>query len=103
MKKFEVRKNHIEISFKNRSRIKSGCTFDAQDQYPEIMEIFNDKEAALEALKKYKSEIQKLSGGAGSYYLVTEFYVEENVYDYDGEWISGGDVLKFSEMPVLED
>jgi hypothetical protein len=39
-----------------------------------------------------------LSGSAGTYYLVTEYCVEENEYDEDGEWVSGGDVLEFSHM-----
>ena len=29
---------------------------------------------------------------------VTEYYVEENEYDEDNEWISGGDIWEISEI-----
>lgn len=101
--KYEIRKNTKEISCKKRVEIKAGCTLDQENQDPEIIKAFDDKEEALNELKQYKSEICKLSGGAGSYYLVTEYYVEENGYDEDCEWVSGGDVWAFSEMPEIED
>ncbi len=98
--KYEIRKNTREISYKNRSEIKDGCTLDQDNQEPEIIKSFDDKDKALNELKSYKSDIRKLSGGAGSYYLVTEYYVEENDYDEDGEWVSGGDVWEFSKMQI---
>lgn len=98
--KYEIRKNTREISYKKRAEIKEGCTLDQFDQEPEIIKTFDDKDEALIELKSYKSDIRKLSGGAGSYYLITEYYVEENEYDEDGEWVSGGDVWAFSEMKI---
>lgn len=85
----------------NKHEIKRGCTLEQDNQEPEIIQPFADKEEALEELKKYKSEVIKLSGGAGTYYSVTEYYVEENEYDEDGEWISGGDVWEFAEMEFV--
>lgn len=54
-------------------------------------------------MQKYESEVVKLGGGAGTVYRVTEYYVQENEYDKDGDWISGGDVWEFSRMPEIED
>lgn len=98
--KYEIRKNTREISYKKRAEIKEGCTLEQDNQEPEIIKIFDDKDEALNELKLYKSDICKLSGGAGSYYLITEYYVEENEYDEDGEWINGGDVWEFSKMQI---
>lgn len=57
-------------------------------------------EEAKEELQKYKSSIRELSGGAGKYYLVEEYYVEENDYDEDGEWVNGGNALAFSKITI---
>lgn len=98
--KYEIRKNTREISYKNRMEIKQGCTLEQDNQVPEIIKSFDDKDEALNELKSYKSDIRKLSGILGTYYAVTEYYVEENEYDEDGEWASGGDAWEFSEMKI---
>lgn len=102
MKKYELRKNTREISYKERNEITEGCTLNQMDQEPEIIESFDSKEEALKKLENKESEICQLSGGAGAYYSVTEYYVEENEYDEDGEWVEGGDVYGFSKMPEIE-
>lgn len=95
--KYELIKNTVEISCKEE--IYEGCTLDQQDQEPEILKSFDDKAEALKALESHDTEIQRLSGGSGTYYSVTEYYVQENEYDEDGSWIGGGDVWAFSKMP----
>lgn len=65
--------------------IKEGCTLEQWEQFPIVIKTFASKQNALEELEKYKTEITKLSGGAGPYYLVEEYYVEENVYDEEAE------------------
>lgn len=102
MKKFELRKNTLEVAYKDRVNIRKGCTVDVEgDQYPVIITPFYNKEDALESLKAYTSEILKIKGNTGAYYRVTEYYVEENVYNEEGEWMSGGEVLEFAEMPTF--
>lgn len=68
-----------------------------------MIKPFENKEDALRELKKYQSEIRTIYGNAGKGYSVTEYYVEENEYDEDGEWIGGGDVWEFSKMPKIEE
>lgn len=100
--RYELCENIQEISYADREKIKKGCTRNEDsNQNPEITSFFR-KEDALEALKDCKSEIQEMSSHGMIYFKVTEFHVEENVYDRDGEWISGGDVWEFSEMPIAE-
>lgn len=96
VKKFELKKSTVEVSFANRAEIKEGCT---NDQEAELIKPFDNEEEALKALESYESEIRELRGTAGIYYAVTEYYVEENTYIND-EWINGGDVLEFSEMVI---
>ena len=100
MKKFELRKNSIEVSWKNRKTIKEGITTTQDDQYPEIVSSFDNLEDAKNELQKYKSNIRELSGGAGKYYLIEEYYIEENTYDKDGEWLEGGDIWEFSKIII---
>ena len=45
------------------------------------------------------TNITKFGSSGGVFFKVTEYYIEENEYDDDGEWISGGDIWKFSKMP----
>lgn len=91
MKKFEIRENTIEV--KREKDITPYCSLEQQDQYPEIKETFFDKESAIAALSKYRCRKDRMSG----YWLVTEFYVEENEYDEDGDWCNGGDVWAIAE------
>lgn len=98
MKKYEIKQNTREISYKKRAEIKSGCTLEQDNQEPVIIKTFDNKEEALQALKEYKTDIRELRSSTGTYYDVTEYYVEENEYDEDGEWINGGDVWEFSEI-----
>lgn len=101
MKKFELFKNTVEINWREKDRIEEGCTMDQGDCDPEIIKSFDNKDEALEALKKYKSDIRELSGNLGKYYEITEYYIQENIYDEEGTFIEGGDIWEFSEMPEL--
>ena len=57
-------------------------------------------EEAKKALAEYKSSIDELSGATGRYYAVTEYYVQENVYDDEDEWRDGGDVWEFAPFKI---
>lgn len=93
MKKYELKSATAEI--RKWNQIKEGCTLD--DSEPQLIKSFDDKEEALEELKKYETSVRALSDAIGTYYLVEEYYVEENEYDEEG-WISGGDVWAFSNL-----
>ena len=93
------KKNTREISYKNRDEIHEGCTLEQMNMEPEILQSFDNKDEAITTLTQYQTSIVELNGGFGKYYSITEYYVEENEYNEDGEWTSGGDVWKFSKMP----
>lgn len=100
MKKYEVKKESIEIPYKKRKEIKEGVVTTQDNRYPETIASFDTLEEAKKELAKYDSSIRELSGGAGKYYLVEEYYIEENEYDADNEWISGGDIWDFSKIKI---
>lgn len=107
MKKYELIERTAE--FKDKRAIKPGCTVDialntpGYDKDPEILKSFDSLDEAREALKNYESDVRVLSGHDGKrYYLVTEYMVEENDYDDEGEWCGGGDDWAFSKMPDSE-
>ncbi|MBD5556838.1 MAG: hypothetical protein HDQ95_16235 [Roseburia sp.] len=99
---YELRKSTCEVRYKDRKEIKEGCTLNVTDQDPEIIKPFPDKDEAINALKGYETVIWELSGSAGRYYSVTEYYVEGNEYDEDGEWIGGGEVYAMSDMEAAK-
>ncbi len=70
---------------------------------PELIKSFDNKDEAIEELKKYKSDIRELKGNLGTYYEVTEYYIVENTYDEDGDFVEGGDVWEFTEMQELKE
>ena len=55
--KFEIKKDNIEIAYRDRMDIKPGCTLDNMNSDPKIIESFDTKKAAIEALKKYSTNI----------------------------------------------
>lgn len=97
MTKYEIKKATREFKgYKNRHKIREGCTVVAEgDIFDEIVKSFDSKDEALNALKAYTSTIDI----SGDLYEVTEYYVEENEYDEDGEWIDGGGIWEFSPLP----
>ncbi len=101
MKKCELFKNTVEINWRDKGKIVEGCTIGQGDCDPELLASFDNKDEALEALKKYKSNIRELSGNLGKYYEITEYYIQENIYDEEGTFIEGGDIWEFSQMPIL--
>lgn len=99
MKKYVLKKDSIEVKYKDRKEIAPGVVLSSDNQEPETIKLFNNKEDALKELQKYKSSIAKHTYN-GTIYVVEEYYVEENTYDEDGEWLEGGDVWEFSQMEI---
>lgn len=101
-RKFEIRKTHKEIAYKNRKDIVEGCTMEDENDFV-ILESFANKETALEELKKYSTVIDRFSSPIGSMYGITEYCVEENIYDEDDEWIASEGVWQYTKMPEIEE
>lgn len=99
MTKYDLVENSREIPARNRDEIRPGCTCEQDDWGDRIVKSFDNKAEALEALKAYRSDVRRENPHGVPYYLVTEYYVEKNDYDEDGDWEGGGDVVAFSEMP----
>lgn len=91
-----------EISWKNRKSIKEGCTTEGctTEGEPELIKSFDTLEEAKEELRKFQTSIRKLSNGSLSYFEIEEYMVEENDYDEDGEWESGGDIWEITKMHI---
>lgn len=99
---YEVVKNTGEYGWREKKNIHTGCTFEQDSYCPEVLEKHHKKEDALDALKKYSSDIRKMSGAAGPLYLVTEYAVQETLYDEDGDELQTTDIWEFSELPELD-
>lgn len=99
--RFEIKKDNMEIRYRDRNQIKPGCTLDNMNSDPKVIEVYDNKEDALNALRKYKTEISEFSFPTGRMFDVTEYYVEENTYDDDGEPESCNGVWEESKMEIL--
>lgn len=99
MKKYEVKENTIEVNYKNRKSIKAGVSLESENQEPVTIVSCETLEEAQEELKKLKTDIKENHYNT-TFYTVTEYYIEENEYDEDGDWVTGGDIYDFSEMNI---
>ena len=107
MKKYELKKATAWIEYKDRRTIEEGCTRDENvncNDDSAVLKSFDNREDALKALEAYETDIRKYSY-VNTFYEVTEYYVEENEYEYSEvgencEWTSGGDVLEFSKINI---
>lgn len=99
MVKFNLVKNAIEIKKRNDSRvIKRGVTLERDDQFPEIIKDFDNKEEALKALDELTTTIHDY----GLYYRIEEYYVEEVIIITDeyGEEVEINDgIWALSKLP----
>lgn len=101
MTKYEIFKNEITFPIREKNKIKLGCTLLSDNQFPEKLEEYIDLDSAKKELSKYVSSIEQEGTTTGTRYRVTEYYIEENAYNEDGEWISGGDIWGFSKFPGI--
>ena len=99
MKKYEVKENTIEVNYKNRKSIKAGVSLESENQDPVTIVSCETLEEAQEELKKLKTDIKENHYNT-TFYTVTEYYIEENEYDEDGDWVTGGDIYDFSKMNI---
>jgi hypothetical protein len=109
---YELKKKRVWVKYKDRYEIKRGVAFNYRGDKrsemcdtTETVKMFAEKSLALDCLKDYRSyaDISNPSN-LGREIEVTEYYVEGNEYDADGEWISGTDVdfLADMEFEVVE-
>ncbi len=92
MNRFEIVKRTAEVKWNDRFNIIPGCT--EYDEEPEVIEMFDNLEAAIKALYQYKTEINEFSASTGTMYQVIEYAVQE---------IRGDDVeiWEVSEMDIV--
>lgn len=101
MIKYEVYFNSIEIGYKSRRTIKAGVSIEvAFNLEPELVASFDNLEDAQAELNSKDTTITDLSGNAGTYYLVEEFYLAENEYDEDGDFVQQIAIHDFSKMEI---
>lgn len=96
-KKYDIVQRTKEISYKNRYDIKAGCTYGEDET---TIKSCKQKEEALKELYQNASSIRELSNAGGIYFEVTEYVVEENTYNQEGEFVEGGDELAYSDMKI---
>lgn len=101
MIKYEIYFNSIEIGYKSRRTIKAGVSIEvAFNLEPELVASFDNLEDAQAELNSRDTTITELSGNAGTYYLVEEFYLAENEYDEDGDFNQQISIYDFSKMEI---
>jgi hypothetical protein len=118
-KRYNLYENSGEVTLE---KVHEGCTVDmveydpvliksfevSSDEDPYLFEVSPDedpydasaKEEALDELKKYSSSVREFRehGTNKRLFDVTEYYIEEDYYDFDGEWCGGGDIWDFTPM-----
>lgn len=71
-----------------------------------VIEEFNNKEEAVDALKKYNGykvydDLRKKYGdGETNYYYIADYFLEVNEYDKEGIWIKPIEIIDYA--PLVE-
>lgn len=90
MIKYEVMQRLKVFKYKDRFEITEGCTID--DPEPKIIVSFDTLIDAMafffDSDNNIKTFISKYKSDTGNIYIVTEYMIQENEYDKDGENIS---------------
>lgn len=96
---YEIMKASREIKLKNKKEIVEGCTTKVDDlNVKPTNERFDTEQEAMDFLARMKSEVRFYESTI-PYYEVTEYFVEQNTYDEDDTWVSGGDICGYSKLP----
>lgn len=86
--------NEIEYDYKGFEYEEGmNFTFDG-DSNPSTLGIFENIEDAKKELKKHKSEIRKV----GNRVLVTEYYIQDGIFDEDDEFVSGSNLFDVAPL-----
>lgn len=85
MLKYALYENTREYKYEDRMDIHEGCTIEADEQWPDEIEIFDNLEDALEALKGYKSYIHFTKTMISTVVEFTEYIVEARDYNDDDD------------------
>lgn len=100
-KQFEVRRDSREFYYKNRKKIEGFCV-QTNDNDPEIISTFDTLDEAKALLSTLESSVVYYEGSPFNFYRVEQYYIEENEYDEDGEWVSGGDIWEWTPVTTPE-
>lgn len=92
--RYDIIKKMKEIPSSRYVGMYSGIADD--DDYGDLIKSHDKLDDALHSLMTLNSSVKKLNHHGRSYYLVVEYSVEHNIYDADGYWLSGGEVLGHS-------
>ena len=98
MKVFEIYNASTELKFNEVKKLRAGVTQEQADIYADKISVHETLEEAREMLKAYSTTIQKFP--SNRVISVNEYYIEENEYDEDGDWISGGDIWEFTQPEI---
>lgn len=97
--RYEIRKAESEVKFKDRNLISEGITQTYRDDiYEKVLESFDSKEMALEALKNFESTCKWYAESKPNFRIV-EYYVVEVGEDKWGEDEDMG-ILEFAPLDL---
>lgn len=93
--RFELKKTQGEV--KEKKDIFPGCAEGSPANESELVKSFGNKNDAEAALKDMTMEAEY--DADRDVWKVTDYFIEANIYDDDGEWDDGGDICDFARLP----
>lgn len=97
--KYDLRKAESEVKFNDRKMVGEGITQTYKDDiFEKVLESFDSKEKALEALKNYESTCKWYNENKPNF-RITEYYVVEVGEDKWGEDEDMG-ILEFAPLDL---
>ena len=85
-KQYDVERYEVVVPYKNRGVLESGYALvNGPCEHIGYLENFDNREDALEALKKYEPTLEERRTHRGTEFVLTEYAVEEVELDEDGD------------------
>lgn len=100
MIKYEIMINWARFDYLDRLKIEPGCTISRFILEPEVVESFYNIEEAAFAFNKYETSIKTVGTGKLIFYSVTEYYLQRNIYDKNGDFSACDMLYGFSPISI---
>lgn len=100
MIKYEIIQNRAKFHNGIRYAIGAGCTLDNFEFEPNIIHSYGSKTEAIAAFFSFSTRIEKVGTGSNCYYIVTEYYLQKNIYESTNSFPECDRIYNFSPIHI---
>lgn len=102
MKKYVLKECTCSCYWKDRAHLQEGYAV-FNDEDPTEITTFDDKQQAIQELRKYRTTVEYYEGMPYNFYVVTEYCIETGEYNKEGEFVGGSLDYCITDFPQYDD